>query len=255
MYGTAEQVTEAQSLINRVLSGEKLLSAKVVAREQQRQRLRDAMAPDAQCLNVALDLTMAAVQSDKELHKLANQTRRMYGINLDCETPAHLHLTGMEKGGRLEKVLTRYCEGFENYVISKAAAPHGTHFAKERLVYLTPDSPNPLLELHPDKVYVIGGLVDEHILKNFTLDKAETVGIATARLPITEMAHKISDKPKSANQVLAPNQVFQILLRFWSSRDWVSALEGNLPVRKGYAASSKDESKDDKAMTESTAGE
>ena len=87
-------------------------------------------------------------------HNHTHTHTHRYGINLDCEAPAHLHLTGMETGGRLEKVLTRYCEGFENYIVSKAAAPHADHFAKERLVYLTPDSPTPLLELDPDKVCV-----------------------------------------------------------------------------------------------------
>lgn len=38
-------------------------------------------------------------------------------------------------------------------------------FAKEDLIYLTPDSDNTLTVLDKTKVYIIGGLVDETILK------------------------------------------------------------------------------------------
>ncbi len=45
----------------------------------------------------------------------------------------------------------------------------------KQVVYLTPDADAPLLDLSPDNVYVIGGLVDEHIIKGLTLDKANKV--------------------------------------------------------------------------------
>lgn len=49
----------------------------------------------------------------------------------------------------------------------------------------------------------MGGLVDEHIIKGFTLQRAKQVNIATARLPIPEL----SQAEKTYAPVLAINQV------------------------------------------------
>lgn len=57
-------------------------------------------------------------------------------------------------------------------------------FPKERLVYLTADSPNEITTLDSTKVYIVGGIVDRNRYKNLTLDRANSQGIATARLPI-----------------------------------------------------------------------
>ena len=61
-------------------------------------------------------------------------------------------------------------------------------FPDKHIVYLTPDSPNPLTTLAADDVYVIGGLVDESIIRGLTFGAASTASIRTARLPIAEHA-------------------------------------------------------------------
>ena len=55
---------------------------------------------------------------------------------------------------------------------------------KEKIVYLTADSPNTLTTLDEDKVYVIGGIVDRNRHVKLTFNKAEKQGISHARLPI-----------------------------------------------------------------------
>ena len=42
-------------------------------------------------------------------------------------------------------------------------------FKTDEIVYLSPDSDNTLQSVDPDKVYIIGGLVDEHVQKVGTL--------------------------------------------------------------------------------------
>jgi tRNA (guanine9-N1)-methyltransferase len=95
-------------------------------------------------------------------------------------------------------------------------------------VYLTSDSPNEIQTLDPQKVYIIGGLVDHNRLKGITFQKAQTEGIATARLPID---HFFVMKTR---KVLTVNQVLEILLAYASgSHNWEEALLNVIPKRKG----------------------
>eukprot|EP00036_Acanthoecidae_sp_10tr_P013441 CAMPEP_0206286628 /NCGR_PEP_ID=MMETSP0106_2-20121207/698_1 /ASSEMBLY_ACC=CAM_ASM_000206 /TAXON_ID=81532 /ORGANISM="Acanthoeca-like sp., Strain 10tr" /LENGTH=697 /DNA_ID=CAMNT_0053717155 /DNA_START=146 /DNA_END=2240 /DNA_ORIENTATION=+ len=201
-------------------------------RKAERLRMIAAQQPECVALQVAVDLGLGDHQSEKELNKLANQIRRLYGTNMVSRSPAHVHFTGLKEGSRIARVLGRYCDGFESYVATRTPLRHTEFFPRERLVYLTPDSPNPLIELDPSKVYVLGGLVDEHIIKNLTLDAAAEHDIATARLPIAEFATHHEGSRKS--QVLACNQVFEVLVTYWVTKSWPDALKPVLPVRKGY---------------------
>jgi Trm5-related predicted tRNA methylase len=54
-------------------------------------------------------------------------------------------------------------------------------FDKDKLVYLTADSPNVLSKIEADKVYIIGGIVDHNRLKNATFKKAEVGALRESR--------------------------------------------------------------------------
>jgi hypothetical protein len=123
-------------------------------REKGRERMRAAQKPDSGALQVALDMGMGDSMSAKELHKLAGQVRRLYGSNLRHHSPAHLHLTSLTDDGRVARVMRRYCDGFDRYVLTRSSQSHAEIFSPDSLVYLTPDSPNALTTLDPTKVYV-----------------------------------------------------------------------------------------------------
>jgi len=72
-------------------------------------------------------------------------------------------------------------------------------FEKDKLVYLTSDSPNVLEAVTPDKYYIIGAIVDRNRLKGATYNQALEQGIATARLPIDEYLQMSTRKVLTIN--------------------------------------------------------
>eukprot|EP00521_Asterionellopsis_glacialis_P021251 CAMPEP_0195335218 /NCGR_PEP_ID=MMETSP0708-20121125/15398_1 /TAXON_ID=33640 /ORGANISM="Asterionellopsis glacialis, Strain CCMP134" /LENGTH=147 /DNA_ID=CAMNT_0040405437 /DNA_START=92 /DNA_END=535 /DNA_ORIENTATION=- len=100
------------------------------------------------------------------------------------------------------------------------------HPKREQIVYLTSDSENVLETLDDSKIYVIGGIVDRNRLVRAAADRAESFGITTAKLPITQYLHLFTTK------VLTCNHVFEILLKFKETNDWKKAMLAVLPHRK-----------------------
>ncbi|NWU14163.1 TM10B methyltransferase, partial [Cephalopterus ornatus] len=113
-------------------------------------------------------------------------------------------------------------------------------FPLDAIVYLTPDSENVLEDIDPDKVYVLGGLVDESIHKQLTLRRAQEQSLQTARLPIREYMVKAPNSRNYHSETLAINQgegllrVFDILCTYYETRSWPAALKAGVSSGKGY---------------------
>jgi len=183
---------------------------------------------------VAIDFTLSEDMNNKEVSKLAAQLRQLYGSNMKSVSPVDLHLTGLETNGRVYRECVRQSLNFDKLMVHKSETSYCRLFDPEEIVYLTPDSPQVLETLDKDKVYIIGGLVDHHVLKDRTKSRAETKRVSTARLPIdVYMERKSEPGNHSFSKVLTVNQVFDILLKFHETQDWRCALESSIPSRKG----------------------
>ncbi|XP_035772463.1 tRNA methyltransferase 10 homolog B-like, partial [Neolamprologus brichardi] len=91
-----------------------------------------------------------------------------------------------------------------------------------------------------DKVYVLGGLVDESIQKKLSLSRAGELSVRTARLPIDEYMVKKDNVKNFHSKILAVNQVFDILLTFCDTSSWMEALQTWFPLGKGYVVAAGD---------------
>jgi len=99
----------------------------------------------------------------------------------------------------------------------------------DNVIYLTSDSENVLENLDDSKIYVIGGIVDRNRLKRKALDRAEALGVKTAKFPLEENLGEMK-----STRVLTCNHVFEILLKYREhGNDWKKALHAVLPKRKG----------------------
>ena len=175
----------------------------------------------------------------REVNSLAQQIRYCYAANKRSDNPVYLIVTSLQGSTKamLEKV-----DGFPESWQSRGFEFHPESIEQvldtTNLVYLTSDSPQELQDLDDDTTYVIGGIVDRNRLKRATINRAEELGIATARLPITEYLDLFTPK------VLTCNHVFEILLKYREcGKDWKKAMLEVLPPRKHAKAKEAIEAK------------
>ncbi len=185
-------------------------------------------------LRVCLDLQFEQLMSEKELVHLSRQLCRIYGANKSLEKPTQVFLTSLPEESKTFKVCNEKNDGFSNYIWCRTEKNLLENFASEKsdLVFLTPDSPRSLTEVSKDKIYIIGGLVDDSVHKHTSLKFAEENGIATAKLPITE--HCARAESGSFKQILTLNQVFDILTGVHSGQSWKEVFDEVLPKRIGF---------------------
>lgn len=192
-------------------------------------------------LQICIDLQFSERMSDKELSHLASQLGRVYGANKSNQNPAKLSFVNLDEKGRAFQICRAKSDGFDKYIVHRTAKSLTEEYNSRihKLVYLTPDSPVPLEELELDKIYVIGGLVDDSVQKNVTMKYAIEHKISTARLPIQEHCSKCGDGKSTFKQILTINQVFDILQKFNECKNWSAALNHGVPHRTGYVNSNE----------------
>uniref|UniRef100_A0A2D4FZT4 tRNA (guanine(9)-N(1))-methyltransferase n=1 Tax=Micrurus corallinus TaxID=54390 RepID=A0A2D4FZT4_MICCO len=91
-----------------------------------------------------------------------------------------------------------------------------------------------LEEVDPQKVHILGGLVDESIQKKLTFQIAQERHLQTARLPIQEYMVKNINAKNYHSTTLAINQVFDALSTFCDTKSWEEALKAAVSPGKGY---------------------
>mmetsp|Transcript_22548 Transcript_22548/g.34076 ORF Transcript_22548/g.34076 Transcript_22548/m.34076 type:complete len:326 (+) Transcript_22548:205-1182(+) len=177
---------------------------------------------------VCLDCAFEGEMVFKEINSLSSQIRYCYASNKRASRPVYLSVTSLSGQTRslLEKV-----DGFPEGWVGRGFDCHEESLEKihdkKKLVYLTSDSTNILKTIEDDKIYVIGGIVDRNRLKRATINRAEELGIQTAKLPISQYLQLFSTK------VLTCNHVFDILLRYRDCEEnWKQAMLEVLPQRK-----------------------
>jgi tRNA (guanine9-N1)-methyltransferase len=173
--------------------------------------------------SLIVDLEFDDLMVHSDIVSLSTQLRQAYGVNKNLENPWSMYWCGYN--GQLKTEIEKN-EGWKHWKITIDEKPYIQSFAAQKLVYLTADSKNVLTSLDPNKIYIIGGIVDHNKLKNLTLNKAEREQIETAQLPISEYLQLNSRK------VLTVNQIIEILLYYGLSGDWEEAFLKTIPQRK-----------------------
>ncbi|XP_032716515.1 tRNA methyltransferase 10 homolog B isoform X1 [Lontra canadensis] len=170
----------------------------------------------------------------QELSRLAGQIRRLYGSNKKASRTFWIYLTGFTTDSPLYEECLRMNDGFSSYLLDITEEDCFSLFPLDTLVYLTPDSEHALEDIDLNKVYILGGLVDESIQKKVTFQKAREHSVKTARLPIQEYMVRHQNGKNYHSEILAINQVFDILSTYFETQNWPEALKKGVSSRKGY---------------------
>lgn len=125
--------------------------------------------------------------------------------SLEPQQPAvEFCITGV--GPKITEALRRVqCNGRWKCEVSSAAFEKrfSEMCAAGQVVYLSADADQELETLHPDTLYVVGGIVDRNRYKGLTLKRSSERGVKAAKLPI---ASKLGRKLEGS-KILTVNQV------------------------------------------------
>ncbi|XP_055948398.1 uncharacterized protein LOC129981548 [Argiope bruennichi] len=209
-----------------------------ITKKQQKMLIKERLlSAQGTAPKICINLGFASSMETKELSRLSSQLRRLYGSNRHSSNPVHLYFCSFSPTDELYKICESKCDGFSSYIVDMTPEAPEDLFDSENIIYLSPDSENVLETLDSNKVYVIGGIVDDTVKKDLSLNHAKNFNIKTARLPIVEYLVPYSANPGTT--VLTVNQVFDILLKYYETKDWIESLSSNVPLRKGYCAPAK----------------
>lgn len=194
--------------------------------------LRNKLPLAEKSFEVCLDCSFESDMTPKEINSLASQLRYCYASNK--QQPCFLAATSVagETLGHLKNVSGYEAWGNRAFTITDQSMEEYYKDRLDRIVYLTSDSETTVNVLDNSKIYVIGGIVDRNRLKKAALNRADALGVATARLPIDEHL-----KVMKSTRVLTCNHVFEILQQCRANgNDWKKALLEVLPKRKEFEA-------------------
>jgi tRNA (guanine9-N1)-methyltransferase len=182
---------------------------------------------------ICIDCSFENLMQQSEIASLVQQIRYCYAYNKKSNNPCLVGVTSLQPNSIAHKLLSKE-SGFDTWsqrAFTCTGQSLEVYYHQKNLsnvVYLTSDSTTTLQGLQDDKVYVIGGIVDRNRLKRTAIERAEKLGVATAKLPLDEYISNIS-----STKVLTCNHVFDILLQYRANdNDWSKALQQVLPSRK-----------------------
>ena len=199
---------------------------------------------------VAIDLSFSGLMTDNEARSLASQLAASHGTNTKAVVPLDLQIVGVNASTTEGMALAK----FDSHRWASSRA-HGAKvvstameacYSREDIVYLSADANETLSDLDVDKVYVIGGLVDRNRHKGASLARAQALGLASARLPVSE------NMAGCGHGVLTVNHLVHLLQLRCSNLTWARALEAVIPARKHAAASDHGISAERRAASSAT---
>lgn len=177
--------------------------------------------------NIVIDLDYDDYMAKWEAKNCVYQLCQVLKSNVTHLDPFSIYFCNADRSKAtvhyLEQSLT---DLWSDSLITCSSSSYLDIFPKEKLVYLSPHSPEVMESYDHDAIYIIGGFVDKRIQKPLSYEKTQREGIRSCRLPLDEEV-----RWKCGSKSLTLDQMVNILLEMKISNDWKRALQF-LPSRK-----------------------
>lgn len=228
------------------------LDPATVAPPPTRKKLKSNLMQHSSCkVGICVDMSFSDLMQEKDRLKCVKQLSRCYSANRRFKNPIQFYVTSLT--GQSVETMDKQ-DGWRNWDVHfhEKSYLEIEEYPKEKVVYLTAESENVLMEPEDNTLYVIGGLVDHNHNKGLCHKLAVEKGVRHARLPLGEFVQM------NRRKVLSILHVFQILGGVAQNRPWEEVLMEVLPPRnhaKLKITSSDDDSssEDDQDHTDKNA--
>jgi len=161
----------------------------------------------------------------KEITSIQSQMKEVFRLNRSMWEPYNIYLCNYDEGN---ETVTSMVNGLKGYTMHVTSQCFTEVLPKDKLVYLSPDSPNILNSYSHDDIYILGALVDKRMPRAYTYRKALSLGIRSAKFNLQPFEFTRQKKP-----YFAFSDVFQILADLKDTNgNWMYAYRNLLSGRK-----------------------
>ncbi|XP_037052237.1 mitochondrial ribonuclease P protein 1 homolog [Bradysia coprophila] len=152
----------------------------------------------------------------------AAQLTRTFSDNRKDGEPFDLHFCNVDFNSVTMKHLERQIPTMRNkeFPMNLHECSYLDLFPKEQLVYLTPHCNNDLTEFDPNKIYIVGAMVNKTNHEPLSFGKAKELNLKMARIPLDRYLHGTS-----YFKYLTLDQMVRILLDLKRTGKWEVALQ------------------------------
>ncbi|NWZ46370.1 tRNA methyltransferase 10 homolog C [Haliaeetus albicilla] len=169
-------------------------------------------------------------EKDMSVREVTNTVRQIVlseSCNRRSVDPFHIHFCNFKDDSLYHKEFVKhYRDAWGKLLITATDQCYTDVFPKDKLIYLTADSPKVMKTFDHDKIYIIGSMVDKSIKTGVSLARAKRLGLETAALPLEKYLLW-----NAGAKNLTLDQMMRILLTLKDTGDWKKALEF-VPKRK-----------------------
>jgi len=202
--------------------------------------LDESTLPNARIL---FDLSYEADMDVKEAKSLSRQLTMSVAANNRAALPFHVQFGGKEVLNPTATSPLLVSLGKQNWREWPGCEVMQGDWVDEtnpaNVVYLCSDSPNILTTIEDDDTFVIGGLVDHTDKPGFAFNRATSLNVRTARLPIDKVCF-LRSRQMNETRVgvdVTTLAVVQLLLLYREHKDWGKAISEcpsfhSAPLRK-----------------------
>ncbi|NXU20770.1 TM10C methyltransferase, partial [Pardalotus punctatus] len=176
---------------------------------------------------LVFDMSYEKEMSGQEVTNTVRQIVMSEGCNRRSADPFHIHFCNFKDGSLYHReFINQYREAWGKLLITVTDQCYTEIFPKDKLIYLTADSPKVMKTFDHDKIYIVGSMVDKSIKTGVSLARAKRLQLETAALPLDKYLLW-----STGAKNLTLDQMMHILLTLKDTADWKKALEF-VPKRK-----------------------